>query len=123
MCTSGISGSDPSLRSVGFFHWQAMLIAAWLAWAIEGRSNTGMRSIEKGVYWAVVSLTTVRTPPSPNPSGGVLAPLLRRRQVLHSSAHPREPMFLPPPPCRPPQQVTSQSLHLFVSLPRLATAT
>lgn len=39
---------------------QAMLIAAWLSWAIEGRSNGAMQTIERNVYWAVVTLTTVR---------------------------------------------------------------
>lgn len=39
---------------------QAMFIAAWLAWFIEGPWNADFRTLESGVYWAVVSLTTAR---------------------------------------------------------------
>lgn len=38
---------------------QILFISSWLSWIIESRSNYGLRSIERNVYWATVTLTTV----------------------------------------------------------------
>lgn len=38
---------------------QAVFVAGWLAWAIESRSNEFMSSLDLGLYWAVVTSSTV----------------------------------------------------------------
>lgn len=58
-CASAVLVCELDLTPVDLMA-QTMFIAAWLSWMIEGRGNIGMLSLERNVYWAVVTLTTVR---------------------------------------------------------------